>query len=315
MHTPGHTPVLLNECLAALAPRPGGVFVDCTAGLGGHSAALAPHLGSSGTLILNDADPLNLAVAAPRVASAQPGLTLHSLQGNFAELPNRLPGLVPGGIKADMLLADLGFASTQVDDPARGFSFMSDGPLDMRMDPTLPVTAADLVNSLSERELSDLIADLGEDHSARRIAAKLVRERAAQPILTTARLADLVRSAARGAASPGQRKIDPATRTFQALRIAVNDEIGSIEALLGGVLRDAKSLAAGRGGAWLNSGARIAIISFHSLEDRPLKRAMEELIRLGAADLTDGASTATEEELTTNPRARSAKLRAVRLPG
>jgi 16S rRNA (cytosine1402-N4)-methyltransferase len=301
----GHVPVLLEACLRVLDPKPGEVYVDCTAGLGGHAAAVAEKLGE-GEVVLNDADPLNMAVASERVRSL--GVRVRVLTGNFAEVPNRLAA---AGVRADMVLADLGFASTQVDDPSRGFSFSRDGPLDMRMDPSLPVSAADLVNGLPEAELAELIRRYGEERAARRIASKLVRARAERPILTTARLADLVRSAAGGRGDGG---IDPATRTFQALRIAVNDEIGSLEALLEAAVRDAERISNNQPTEWLKPGARFAVISFHSLEDRPVKRAMERLERLGAEDLTGGAVTAGDEEVSANPRARSAKLRAARLP-
>jgi 16S rRNA (cytosine1402-N4)-methyltransferase len=210
-----------------------------------------------------------------------------------------------------MVLADLGFASTQVDDPSRGFSFSHDGPLDMRMDPTLPVSAADLVNSFSEEQLADVIDRFGEDRNARRIARKLVQSRAESPILTTARLAEVIRRACPG--KSGQ--IDPATRTFQALRMAVNDELGTLDALLGAMVREAELLVSGRPTTWLAKGARLAVIAFHSLEDRPVKQAMGKMIQLGAIDLTHGTAVASEDEVQANPRARSAKLRAVRLPG
>jgi len=321
----GHIPVMLDECLGVLAPGvrgPGEVYVDCTAGLGGHAAAVGARLASAGggTVIINDADPLNLTRAEAHVREqAGGGVSVHVLTGNFAEVPNKLPLLAAGvgggggsgGLKADMVLADLGFASTQVDDPARGFSFSQDGPLDMRLDPTLPVSAADLVNGLPEGELASIIQRFGEDRNARRIAAKLVRARAESPISTTGRLAELVRSA-----SPGQwGGIDPATRTFQALRMAVNDEIGSLEALLGAAVRDAERLASKLEATWLKPGARFAVLSFHSLEDRPVKKAVEQIVKLGGEDLTDGPRVAGEEELSRNPRARSAKLRAVKMPG
>jgi 16S rRNA (cytosine1402-N4)-methyltransferase len=306
----GHVPVLLEACVRVLRPRAGDVYVDCTAGLGGHAAAVGPLVVPGGTVVLNDADPLNMVVAAERVRTLAQGARVEVLTGNFAEVPHKLDGL--GGVRADVVLADLGFASTQVDDARRGFSFSQDGPLDMRMDPTLAVTAADLVNGLPEAELAGIIERYGEDRSARRIAAKLAWARAERPIETTGRLAELVRSAAGGRA---RSEIDPATRTFQALRIAVNDEIGSLEALLEAAIADAERAANKQPTAWLKPGARFAVISFHSLEDRPVKRAMERLVKLGAEDLTDGAVTATEEEISNNPRARSAKLRAVKIPG
>jgi 16S rRNA (cytosine1402-N4)-methyltransferase len=199
-----------------------------------------------------------------------------------------------------------------VDDPARGFSFMRDGPLDMRLDPGSPITAGELVNTMPERELAELIRDLGEEppDMARRIAAKVVSERKAAPIETTGRLASVVRSAiptARAFAS----SIHPATRTFQALRIAVNDELGNLERLLGAVGRAAVAVSQGRA-AWLAPGARVGIISFHSLEDRPVKLRFAELVERGLATaLTRKPVTATEEEIAANPRARSAKFRAI----
>jgi 16S rRNA (cytosine1402-N4)-methyltransferase len=307
VETPGHIPVLLQEVLAALGPRPGEVYADATAGLGGHASSVARRLGPSGTVVLNDADPANLARAGAGIAalgSAAPRVL--TIRGNFADLPRRLS---EAGLAPDMLLADLGFASTQVDDAARGFSFRHDGPLDMRMDTESPVTAAELVNTLPERELAGLIRDFGEEKNARTIASKLVAARARGPILSTARLAEIVRSAFGGR----DQRIDPATRTFQALRIAVNDEIGSLESLLRSVGQAAAAVAAGRP-AWLNPGARVAIIGFHSLEDRPVKRAFADLAAKGLASL-DGrrAVRASESEVEDNARARSARLRAIRL--
>jgi 16S rRNA (cytosine1402-N4)-methyltransferase len=311
----GHIPVLLTHVVAALDPAPGQIYLDCTAGLGGHAAAIASVMdadgGQASQVIINDADPLNLELATAAVRAQAPNAAVHALRGNFAELPHKLPPILKDR-RVNMLLADLGVASPQIDDPSRGFSFSKDGPLDMRLDPTLPVSAADIVNGYSEDQLADIIDRFGEDRSARRIARKLVQSRAANPILTTGRLAELVRAAC--AAKRGTGQIDPATRTFQALRMAVNDEIGSLEALLGAVVREAELLVAHKTTTWLAAGARIAMISFHSLEDRPVKRAMEQLIGLGAVDLTSGPQSADEDEIKANPRARSAKLRAIRLP-
>jgi len=310
--SPTHTPVLLSETIAALSPLPGQTLVDCTAGLGGHAAALAPRLSPGGSVVLNDSDPGNLERAATRVREAAgPGVRVIALRGNFAELPHRLAS-AEVGVNADMVLADLGFSSNQIDDGARGFSFMRDGPLDMRLDPALPVSAADLVASLPEAELAALIEEFGEERNARRIARKLAQGRAAGPILTTVRLAELVRSASPGG---GHGAVHPATRTFQALRIAVNDELGSLGALLGAVGREARMLAKGEAGTWLALGARVAVITFHSLEDRPVKGAFAELIGRGAADITGGPTTPGEDEVDRNSRSRSAKLRAIRLPG
>ncbi len=302
-----HIPVLLDEVLALLDPRPGQVYADCTAGLGGHAAEIARRLSPGGTVILNDVDPANLALAQANVRAAAPDIRLITFLGNYAELPARLE---EAGLAADLALADLGFSSSQMDDPQRGFSFMRDGPLDMRLDPALPVSAADLVGSLTEDELARLIEEFGEEPAARRIARKLVRARAEHPILTTARFAEVVRSAlppARGQA------VDPATRTFQALRIAVNDEIGGLESLLYRI--SAACGAAARGEpSWLRPGATVGIIAFHSLEDRPVKRIFGELTSQGrASEVGDGFTRPSEREIAANPRARSARLRVIRI--
>lgn len=302
-----HEPVMPGRVLDVLAPREGEVFADCTAGMGGHAAAVATRLGAHGTVVLNDCDPTHLEAAAARVRSVCGASTprLVMIRGNFADLP---AVLAERGLCANLVLADLGFSSAQMADATRGLSFMREGPLDMRLDPALPTTAADLVNSLPEAELAQLIQEFGEERAARGIARKLVRERSAKPISTTGRLAELVRSVA----GPRSGGIDPATRTFQALRIAVNDEIGVLSALLEAVSRG----AARQGSGWLSAGARVAIITFHSLEDRAVKHAFASLVERGlAADVVGGAATAAETEVRANPRARSAKLRAVRLVG
>jgi 16S rRNA (cytosine1402-N4)-methyltransferase len=302
----GHVPVLLEETLTVLDPTPGRSYLDCTAGLGGHALAIARRLGPTGRVILNDADPGNLALAAARLrdelANRCPAvITLH---GNFADVARRMAAHDPP-LRADVLLADLGFASSQMDDPLRGLSFMREGPLDMRFDPASPITAAELVNTLPEHELARLIREYGEDRNAARIARKLVAARQASPISTTGELAGLVRQATPGPTTG----IDPATRTFQALRIAVNDELGSLQALLDSLVR----AAAGAPPSFLNPGARVAVISFHSLEDRPVKHAFAELVRAGRAEhLARKPVTASDAERESNPRARSAKLRALR---
>ncbi len=312
-----HIPVLLAEVLAVLDPRPGDVFLDCTAGLGGHAAAVAARLGPTGTVVLVDLDAGNLTLAAERVRAipAPHGAPkVLTERGNFAEAPFRLEAL---GLRANAVLADLGFASPQVDDPSRGLSFQTEGPLDMRLDPSAAVTAADLVNRLNEGELERILREFGEERESRRIAQKLSRERAREPITTTTRLAAIVR----GVVGPRHPHggVDPATRTFQALRIAVNDELGNLDALLHHIERGARGAAAtksggGGDGGWLSAGARVGVIAFHSLEDRPVKRSFEALFKASlAADLTDGIVTASDAELSTNPRSRSAKLRAVRL--
>jgi 16S rRNA (cytosine1402-N4)-methyltransferase len=306
MPAPRHTPVLLKEVLESLAPATGETLLDCTAGLGGHAAAIAPRLAPGGRVILNDHDPRNLSIAGEAVRAAAPGVEVVELRGNFAEAPRRLVGL---GLAADMLLADLGFSSNQMEDPSRGLSFMRDGPLDMRLDPGAKVTAADLVNTLPEEELGEVIRDYGEERHWRRITQKIVAERARAPITTTARLAEAVRTGA-GGKGDGSR-IDPATRTFQALRIAVNDELGSLRSLLESAERAATVLTPGAG--WLRAGARLVVISFHSLEDRMVKECFARLAGRGIASATKKPVEAGPQELASNPRARSAKLRALRL--
>jgi len=318
---PGHVPVLASEVVALLDPRPGQVYADATAGLGGHAASIAPILGSDGLIALNDLDPGNLDRARARVieacerAGASPP-RIETVHGNFAHLPDRLAAL---GVRADMVLADLGFASTQVDDPSRGFSFSRDGPLDMRLDPGAPTRASDLVGTLDERSLADLIYELGQERHSRRIARKIVEARRVKPIESAGQLASIVRAACppprRGSGPRRGHRIDPATRTFQALRIAVNDEIGSLTALLTAIARAADGLASGeRPAPWLAPGARAAIIAFHSLEDRPVKQTFLELAqRELATRLTRKPVRASDSEVASNPRSRSAKLRAIRL--
>ncbi|MFG0251333.1 MAG: 16S rRNA (cytosine(1402)-N(4))-methyltransferase RsmH, partial [Phycisphaerales bacterium JB038] len=302
----GHIPVLLSELLSLLDPRDGETYVDLTAGLGGHAAALAPALGATGTVVLFDLDPGNLerAVAAVRAANPHCGVEAH--HASFAAAPRLLRET---GRAADLMLADLGFSSNQMGSAERGLSFQQDGPLDMRLDPTGPTTAADLVNELSQGELADLIRRFGEERYAGRIARILVEERKRRPIQTTARLAELVRRAYGKHA--GRQRIDPATRTFQALRIAVNDELGHLTALLDELARSVSREGTAR---WLRPGARIALIAFHSLEDRLGKRAFAELAARQVAELlTRRPVSAEASEVAGNPRARSAKLRAVRL--
>lgn len=307
-----HVPVLLEAALALLAPKPGEVAVDCTAGLGGHAAALAERLGSRGAIVLIDLDPGALDQAKQRIAGAlgngAPQVVSH--RGNFAETARLVE---TDGLRADVALADLGFSSAQMDDSSRGFSMKRDGPLDMRLDPAGPVSAADLVNSLSEAELATILRDFGEEPAARAIARKLVVARRRSPIRTTAELASIVRSAVRRRRT--ETRIDPATRAFQALRIAVNDELGSLEALLQSVEQAAARLASGEP-TWLAQGARVGVIAFHSLEDRAVKQAFRRLKAAGLAQLrTRKPATPGAEETARNPRARSAKLRVVELAG
>jgi 16S rRNA (cytosine1402-N4)-methyltransferase len=269
-------------------------------------------LGPTGRVVLFDLDPENLRRATARVAGAlnpvnPASARVIAVAANFAQVAG---WAAREGVRADLVLADLGFASTQVDDPRRGLSFRQAGPLDMRLDPEGPVTAAELVNTMEERDLADLIHRFGEERHARRIAAKLAAERRQAPITTTDRLASIVRSVVPRA--PGS--IDGATRTFQALRIATNDEIGSLEALLGSI--DRWSGRTDEAGCWLNPGARLGVISFHSLEDRPVKHAFAALKQSGrAVSVTRRPVSPGEEEQRRNPRSRSAKLRVMRLVG
>lgn len=299
---PGHIPVLLSQVVEYLAPKPGMVVLDCTLGRGGHAAAIIPLIGPGGTYIGLDLDGGNLAYAqqlCQPIAQAHEA-TFHTFHQSFALADQALAQAEAG--KADALLADLGFASNQVDDPARGLSFRSDGPLDMRLDPDGPTTAADLVNALPERELADLIYQLGEERFSRRIARKIVARRSEGPILTTSALAEVCRQSygPQGRSS----RIDPATRTFQALRIAVNGELDALDLLL----KRLPTLLADDG--------RAGIISFHSLEDRPVKRA------LLAAEQADQMKRITRKpviadltEQNQNPRSRSAKLRVAQRVG
>jgi 16S rRNA (cytosine1402-N4)-methyltransferase len=298
----------MTEVVAVLEPKIGETLVDCTAGLGGHAAAIARLLGPTGRVVLVDLDPSNLVRACDAVKralapDAPESADVIAIQGNFASVGR---DLVSCGLAADMVLADLGFASTQMDDALRGFSFRRSGPLDMRLDPNGPVTAAELVNSLSEHDLADLIYRFGEDRLSRRIARAVVESRAEGAIQTTDRLAEVVSRAYPASMRSGA--IHPATRTFQALRIAVNDELGNLDALLSAVARDAEARR------WLKPGARVAVISFHSLEDRPVKTAFREIAEKGFGEIvTRRPISAGADELSSNPRARSAKLRSLKL--
>lgn len=306
MSEPRHIPVLLHETLHALAPQPGDIVVDCTVGLGGHSLAITPRIKPGGRIIGFDLDPRNLEQAGQLLREA--GAEFTPVHANFVQAPEHLHRL---HLRADIVLADLGFSSSQMDDPARGFSFSADAPLDMRLDPSAPITAADLLAVLDEKQLADMIYQYGEDPFARKIARKLIQSRRDEPIRSTARLARLV-TEAYGSRARSSR-MHPATRTFMALRIAVNDELGSLRGLLDHISRGAQET--NRGG-WLNAGARIAVIGFHSLEDRIVKQAFADLVRRGlATTLTPKGKHVgpSEDEVKANPRSRSAKLRAVRM--
>lgn len=289
-----HVPVLLQPVLDLLAPKPGDVVVDATLGRAGHAAAILPRIAPAGRYVGLDLDPANLDAARESLAGSSAGVDL--MHRNFADVADVLGELEIAGF--DGLLADLGFASTQVDDPTRGLSFKTDGPLDMRLNPTCGPTAADMVNSLDEKELADVIYRYGEERLSRRIARKVVEARRASPIHTTGELAKLC-AQAYPHQKGGHRRIDPATRTFQALRIAVNDELGNLERLIEAAPRIARP------------GARIVIISFHSLEDRMVKRAFRGWASDGVGTvLTKRVVVADDAEIAMNRRSRSAKARA-----
>ncbi len=302
-----HVPVLLKEAIDFLAVQRGGTYIDATVGLGGHTYEIAKRLGAPGHLIGLDKDPAALEIARKKLVvsdsslrSAQGELrevegepdwpTITLLHRSFAEIAK---GQRPATI--DGVLADVGVSSLQLDDSTRGFSFQADGPLDMRMDPRGERTAEQVVNHLDERQLADVIYEFGEERRSRRIARAICRSR---PIRSTAHLADVISAAARPMNSE-QRRIHPATRTFQALRIFVNRELDDLKALLEAAPRI------------LKPGGRVVVISFHSLEDRIVKDAFREGAQAGYFSLlTKKPVTATEEESDRNPRARSAKLRA-----
>jgi len=289
---PTHEPVLLNEVIGVLAPSRGGLFVDSTVGLGGHARAM---LEAGATRLLGlDRDPRALDIAAHALTPWQDRVEL--VHADYRELPAVLAARGIDGI--DGVLADLGVSSMQFDAPGRGFSFRRDEPLDMRMDQTSGPTAAQLVADVDESDLADVIYRYGEERFSRRIARRIVETRRTSPITTTSQLADIVR---RALPRKGYQRIDPATRTFQALRIWVNRELEGLDLFL---------MAAAR---LLRRGARFAVITFHSLEDRVVKHtfralaAGEEAVRL----LTKKPLVPDESELARNPRARSAKLRAI----
>lgn len=309
----GHIPVLCPHVVRLLAPLPGQTLADCTAGLGGHAVALAQAARAAGgplaQIVLNDFDPANLARATAAVQATDSPPAITPIRGNFAALPQEL---LSRAIRAHMVLADIGFASSQMDDASRGMSFMRDGPLDMRMDPAGPITAADVVNRSSEHELLRILREFGEERDAGRIVRAIVKARAAAPITTTAALAEVIRQAM----PPSFKQItgiDPSTRTFQALRIAVNDELGNLDGLLDAIADAARAASQGSP-TWLAPGARIAIISFHSLEDRAVKRAFAALVAAGLGSDARGSITeADDDERHANPRSRSAKMRVLTL--
>ena len=288
-----HTPVMLNECLEYLALKPDGVYLDATAGLGGHTGAIARRLaemGGSGRLLACDRDGESLEMARANTLDVSPRIHFH--QTLFSELGKRLTA--EGVSQLDGLLADLGVSRFQLTDGGRGFSLMADGPLDMRMGRDIPGTAADIVNFESEKELADLIFKLGEERRSRRIARAIVR---ARPIKTTGQLAKLIDEVV-----PRTEKIHPATRTFMALRLAVNRELEELDSLLESIPRLVKP------------GGRVVIVTFMSLEDRKVKHSFQALAKAGQARLlTRHVIRPAEEEIRNNPPSRSAKLRAAEL--
>lgn len=291
----GHIPVLLNEVLTLLDIQPGQTIVDATVGLGGHSREIAKRLGPTGRLIALDQDPESLR-RAREVVSGCPVEWVHS---NFGRIKEALQNLDTPQV--DGLLADLGVSSPQLDQAERGFSFRRDGPLDMRMDSTAGPTAAELIAQLSERDLAWVFWEYGEERFSRQVAKRIVEARRKEPIRTTGELADLVRSVVprpRGEHRRGGAGLDPATRVFQALRIAVNDELGSLDSLLAALP------------SVIKPGGRVAIISFHSLEDRRVKHAFKD--RETWQNLTKSIIVASDEEMRVNSRSRSAKLRGAR---
>ena len=291
----GHVSVLLKPAIDFLAVQRGGTYLDATVGLGGHSFEIAKRLGAPGRLIGFDKDTNALNLARRRLLEPPedlrndwPSVTL--VHGSYAEIAQHVPA---GSL--DGLLADLGVSSMQFEDAARGFSFQAEGPLDMRMNPQAELTADQVVNQFDEKTLADLIYEFGEERRSRRIARAIVR---ARPIRTTAHLAQVISAAARPM-NQAERRIHPATLTFQAIRIFVNRELEDLKALLEAAPRV------------LKPGGRLVVISFHSLEDRIVKDALRDGARQGVWNiLTKKPVTATEEEIDRNARSRSAKLRA-----
>ena len=283
----GHYPVMLAESLEYLAIQPDGIYVDVTAGLGGHTGAIARRL-ESGFVIACDRDAESLRMAQANTAAAADQIRF--FQGPFSKLPEALERSGVGVV--DGVLADLGVSRYQLGSPERGFSFNEDGPLDMRMDRSQAITAADLVNEMPEKALADLIYQLGEERRSRRISRAIVR---ARPVRTTRHLAEVVEKAV-----PRTGKIHPATQTFMALRLKVNSELEELDELL--------RVAPER----LRSGGRFVVLAFMSLEDRKVKQAFQALARSGRARLlTKHVVKPTREEISRNAASRSAKLRGL----
>jgi 16S rRNA (cytosine1402-N4)-methyltransferase len=289
----GHDPVLVNEIIALLQPKPGDTFIDCTLGRGGHATVIGPLLSASGTYVGLDVDPHNLEFAQQRLKNLPCRVRL--FHANFAEINDVWDEI--GKPPVNAVLADLGLSTNQLFDERYGLSFAQPMPLDMRIDPRIDRTAADLVNQLPERDLANVLYELAQERYSRRIARKIVEARRTSPILTTDRLADLVRSVM-PAHEQKREKIDPATRTFLALRMAVNREAENLAALLE------------RAARVLGSRGRLGVISFQSTEDRMVKQAFRSAEQTGLLRvITKKPVSPTDEEIAANPRSRSAKLR------
>jgi len=302
-----HVPVLANEVRESLGVRPGETVVDATFGAGGHASLLASELQGSGKLIAIDRDP-SVATYFERLEKTS-RVQMRLLRGDFGVV---LPQLAANGVRADAILLDLGVSSMQIDRPERGFSYSVDAPLDMRMDPSAPVSARELVNESDERELAKIFRVYGEERYARQIARAIVKRRRSHPFERTGDLVDTIKAAIPAPARFGDGH--PAKRVFQALRIAVNDELGSLESALPAALE------------MLRPGGRLAVIAFHSLEDRIVKRFLRDLERgcecppdfpicvcgkePQLRSLSRKAIRPSAQELATNPRAASARLRA-----
>ena len=282
-----HTPVLLGEVLQYLDPKPGGRYIDATVGAGGHTRAILEQISPDGRVLALDQDESALETA--RRSLAPFGSRVVFVHSNFRDVASAAGH--HGFLEAGGVLADIGVSSMMVDDPSRGFSFMREGPLDMRMDRSRPLTAADVVNTCGEKEIADILYNFGEERRSRAIARSIVR---ARPLRLTTDLARAVESVL---GRPRYGQIHPATRTFQALRIFVNDELESLGSFL-----DASMTI-------VRSGGRIVVITFHSLEDRIVKQKFRTPSVPGRV-LTKKVVVAGEDELRRNPRARSAKLRA-----
>jgi len=288
----GHVPVLLDEVIHGMSPSPGEHLLDLTLGRAGHSIEILRRTSPDGRLVGVDRDPDALQESALRL----PAERVLLIQGDFGRMPQLREQV--GNETWDLVLADLGVSSPQIDDGRRGFSFRHDGPLDMRMDPSEGETAAEYLARVDEAELARIIHEYGEDRHSRRIAAAIIRERRIQPVDTTLALARLIE--ANTPKSP-DRHLHPATRTFQALRIEINRELTSLQHLLDRV------------GSLLSRGGRMAILSYHSLEDRKVKQAFKDLAREGDHELiTAKPIRPGEEEVSRNPRSRSARLRILR---